>query len=201
MFYPEGQQDQSALGTKIKQLNPDAFTAIAGGPVGDGLAFKAAYQAGYRGQFFTNNSAPYMTLVSVIPAEAMEGFINMAWPVEFDDPPTEQSKTFKADYIAKYGKWDAPDIQNIANYTLLKTALQKAGTTDVDKLAEVIGNGLEYEGPTGQGKMVNRPDLGQNKTKDSICTYYFKKIVNGKPTILYHLTFDEALNYLRAAYK
>ena len=200
IYYPPDQQDQSALGTKVKTLNPGAFTALAGGPIGDGLCFKAAYQAGYRGQFFASNAAPLLSLEQVIPIEALEGFINMAWPVEFDDPPTEQAKVFKAAYIAKYGKWDGPDIIDTANYALLRTALQKAGSTDVDKVAAAISNGLEYEGPTGKGKMIDRPDLGQTRTVDSICSYYFKKIENGKPVNIYNVSLDEALGYFRQAF-
>jgi branched-chain amino acid transport system substrate-binding protein len=200
IYYPEGQQDQSALGTKIKTLNPKAFTALAGGPIGDGLCFKAAYQAGYRGQFFASNAAPFLSLSQVIPVEALEGFINMAWPVEFDDPPTDQAKVFKQAYIAKYGKWDGPDIMDTANYALFRAAVQKAGSLDVDKVAAVISSGLEYEGPTGKGKMVDRPDLGQKRTVDSICSYYFKKIVNGKVTQTYNIGFDEGLKYFRMGF-
>jgi branched-chain amino acid transport system substrate-binding protein len=200
IFYPQNQQDQSALGTKVKTTNPDAFTALAGGPVGDGLCYKAAYQAGYRGTFFASNAAPLLSLSQVIPVEALEGFINMAWPVEFDTPPTQMSKDFKAAYIAKYGKWDGPDIMDTANYALLRTALQAAGSLDVDKVAGVISNGLKYEGPTGVGQMISRPDLGQTRTTDSISSYYFKVIKGGQASQLTQVSLEDALKYFRLAW-
>ena len=201
MFYPETQQDQSALGTKIKTMNPDGFMAIAGGPIMDGLCYKAAYQAGYRGQFFANHSAPFQALAQVIPAEALEGFINMAWAVEFDNPPTEKARIFKEAWIKKYGKWDAPDIHNAANYACIRAALEKAGSLDVDKVADAISSGLEYEGPTAKFKMIDRPDLGNKRTVDSIASYYFKEVKGGKPVQIYHVSFDEALGYFRQVFK
>lgn len=201
VFYPESQQDQSALGTKIKIMNPDGFMAIAGGPVNDGLCYKAAYQAGYRGQFFANHAAPFQALAQVIPAEALEGFINMAWAVEFDNPPTEQARAFKKAWIEKYGKWDAPDIHNTANYACIRAALEKAGSLDVDKVADAISSGLKFEGPTAKFEMIDRPDLGNNRTVDSIASYYFKEVKGGKPVEIYNVSFDEALTYFREAFK
>jgi len=200
VYYPSTQQDQSALGTKVKQANPDAFTALAGGPVTDGLCFKAVAQAGYKGMLFATNSAPFLSLSQVIPIDALEGFINMAWPVEFDDPPTQMAKDFKAAYIAKYGKWDGPDIMDTANYALLRAALQAANSTDPDKIAAVISNGLKYEGPTGVGQMISRPDLGQTRTTDSISSYYFKQIKGGKVTQLTQVSLEDALKYFRLAW-
>lgn len=201
LYYPQGQQDLSALGTKVKTMNPDAFLATSGGPIGDGLCFRAVYQAGYRGQLFAFNPAPLMALSKVIPAEALEGFINMAWPMEFENPPTEQARAVKAAWIEKYGKWEGPEFIATANYACIRAALKKAGTTDVDKVAEVIASGLEYEGPTGRYRMIDRPDIGNSRTVDSICEYYFKRVEGGKPVQIHHVTFDEALGYFRNAFK
>ena len=201
VFYPQNQQDQSALGTKIKVMNPDAFMAIAGGPIMDGLCYRAAYQAGYRGQLFASHSAPGASLAKVIPEEILEGFINMAWAVEFDDPPTDQAKAVKEAWIKKYGKWDDPDLNNTSNYACIRAAVKKAGSIDVDKVADVISHGLEFEGPTTKYKMIDRPDIGNKRTVDAIAAYYFKRIEGGKPVMIHEVTFDEALGYFRKAFK
>ena len=201
IYYPKDQQDLSALGTKVKTMNPDAFLATAGGPILDGLCFRAVHQAGYKGQLFAFNPAPFLALSNVIPAEALEGFINMAWPLEFDDPPTEQAKAVKAAWIKKFGKWEGPEFIATANYACIRAALGKAGTTDVDRVAAVIASGLEYEGPTGKYRMIDRPDIGNKRTVDSICEYYFKRVEGGKPVQVHHVTFDEALGYFRNAFK
>jgi ABC-type branched-subunit amino acid transport system substrate-binding protein len=201
VFYPQNQQDQSALGTRIKTMNPDGFMAIAGGPIMDGLCYRAAYQAGYRGQLFASHSAPAQSLAKVIPAEILEGFINMAWAVEFDNPLTDQAKAVKEAWIEKHGKWDDPDFLNTANYACIRAAVKKAGSIDVDKVADVISHGLEYEGPTTKYRMIDRPDLGNKRTVDAIAGYYFKRIEGGKPVKIHEVTFDEALGYFRKAFK
>jgi branched-chain amino acid transport system substrate-binding protein len=84
MFYPASASDLSALGTKIKSLNPDVFMPIGGGPVSDALALKAVYEAGYKGQMFGGTTQPAGTLATIVPIPGLEGMICAAWPVEFD---------------------------------------------------------------------------------------------------------------------
>jgi len=200
MFYPSSASDLSSLGTKVVSLNPASFSAVGGGPITDALALKAVYQAGYRGQLFANSTAPALTLANLLPAEALEGFINAAWPVEFDPPLSQIGIDFKKAWIAKYGKWEGPEVQAVGYYSCLKTAMQKAGSTDVDKVKAVLDNGMEYEAPTGMGKMISRPDLGNNRTVDSICAYCMKEIKSGKPTLLSTISIDEGTTYFHQAY-
>lgn len=201
IFYPAQQQDLSALGTKVKVMNPDVFIALAGGPIGDGLAYKAVWQSGYKGKLYASTTQPLLTLTQVLPLEALEGFINGAWPVEFDPALTDQAKEFKAAYIAKHGKWNGPEITCTSTYACLRAALAKAGSLDVDKVAQVIGSGLEYEGPTGKAVMVSRPDQGNNRTVDSVVGYYIKEIVDGKPKLIGSIELDEAVRYFKQIYK
>ena len=86
------------------------------------------------------------------------------------------AKNFKTSWIAKYGKWEDPEVQYTSLYSCLRAALQQAGSLDTDKVADVIGNGLKYEGPTGAAQMISRPDMGNNRTVDSVTTLYFKQI-------------------------
>jgi branched-chain amino acid transport system substrate-binding protein len=189
IFYPATATDLSAVATKIKTLNPGGVIAAGGS---DALVYKSVYEAGYRGQLCANSTMPASTLMAVVPPEDVEGFINEAWPVEFDTPPTQAAKDFKAAYIAKYGKWESPEIVNTALWSCLRAALQQAGNLDADKVATVIGNGLKYEGPTGPAIMVSRPDMGNNRTVDSIVGLFMKQIEGGKVKLLDTVTLDEA---------
>jgi branched-chain amino acid transport system substrate-binding protein len=194
IFYPSSSTDLSALGTKVKTLNPDMFSAEGGGPATDGLAIKSVYQAGWRGLFIGGNTGTAQNMLQVVPVEALEGSINGAWPVEFDPALTPVAKQFKDAYTAKYGKWDGPEVQFTMNYSCLIAALQKAGSIDTDKVAEVIGNGLKFEGPTGTSLMVARPDKNNTRTIDSVCGYSIKKISQGKPVLISTITTDEAVS-------
>jgi len=195
LYYPDTSTDLSAIGTKVKNDNPDAFMA-AGGSGTDPLAFQAVVQAGYKGQLFSTTTITLATLESAVPAAALEGFIGGAWPVEFDPATTQVAKDFKAAYIAKYGKWDGPEIQLTGAYSALVAALEKAGTLDTTKVADILGSGLQFEGPTGKAQMVDRPDLGISRTVDSVSEFCIKKIVNGQPSLLHTVTVPEGISYL-----
>jgi ABC-type branched-subunit amino acid transport system substrate-binding protein len=193
VFYPTTSQDLSSLGTKVRMENPDYFWASAGGPVNDALAIKAVSQAGYKGQIVAATAGTAESLMSVVPPEALEGYIASAWPTEFEPAITEQAKAFKAAYIAKFGKWDGPEIQDTACYASLRSAMQQANSLDSEKVAAAFSNGLKFEGPTGIGAMVPRPDQGNTRTIDSVETYYVKQVVNGKPKLIGTLNIDDAI--------
>jgi len=199
IFYPSNATDLSSLGSKVNSLNPGAFMAVAGG-ASDALALKAVYGTGYRGQLFATSTAPGLSLSQTIPAEALEGFINGAWAVELDPAQTQAAQVFKDAWIAKYSKWEGVEAQSTSQYTCLKTGLQQAGSLDPDKVAVSISNGMKYESPTGNGQMISRPDVGNNRTVDSIATFYIKQIQGGKPVLVATISQDEALGYFRAIY-
>jgi len=192
IFYPPSAQDLSSLGTKVKSLNPSAFGAAGGGTMGDGLAIKAVYTAGYRGQIFCGGTATIANLMTIVPEEAIEGFMGGAWPIEFDPAATQMAADFKAAWIEKHGKWEGPEVQGVGQYAALKHALQEAGNLDTDKVAAVVFNGMKYESPTGLGMMISRPDLGNDRTVDSICTTYIKQVKNGQLVVLDTFSMDDA---------
>jgi hypothetical protein len=122
-----------------------------------------------------------------------------AWPVEFDSPLTPVAKSFKDAWIAKYGKWEGPEIQGVGQFTILTEALKQAGSLDTDKVSAVISNGLKFEGPNGLAMMIDRPDMGNSRTIDSVNTVYMKEIKKGQPSLLATISLDEALTYFRKA--
>jgi branched-chain amino acid transport system substrate-binding protein len=196
--YPSQSTDLSAIGTQVKADNPSAFMAC-GNSATDALVYQAVVQAGYKGLLFSTTTVTYETLKTAVPAAALEGFIGGAWPVEFDPAATDVAKEFKAKWIEMYGKWDGPEIQLTAAYAALRAALEKAGSLDVDAVANVLASGLTFEGPTGKGKMIPRNDLGISRAVDNISEFCVKKIVDGKPTMLHYITLDEGKGYLNPA--
>jgi branched-chain amino acid transport system substrate-binding protein len=200
IFYPTDAQDLSSLGTKIAATNPSAFAAAAGGTTANALVYKAVYSSGYRGQLIGPGVESLDSLTQVVPAECLEGLICGAWPVEFENPPIQAAKEYKDAYVALYGKWDSPGVQGTGDYAAFRAAFQKAGSTDVDKVAAVIFNGMKYESPSGSAVMISRPDLGNNRTVDSICTAYIKQIKNGSISVLSTISQEEALKIFQTAY-
>ncbi len=199
IFYPPGQTDLSVVGTRVKNLNPDAFSPTGGGVAGDSLCFKAAWQAGYKGQLFSFVSLTVGAVSAVIPVEAIEGWIAGETAPELASPPPA-AKEFKDAYIAKYGKWDSPMMTFMNTFYILLAGLQQAQSLDTDKVASVIGSGMKYEGVNGNGMMVARPDAGNTRTVDTVVPVYMKKVEKGKPKVIGHLSLDEAYQYNKAFY-
>ena len=83
----------------------------------------------------------------------------------------------------------------MAHFDAIITAIQKAGTLDTDKVADVIASGLEFDSPYGHARMIARPDLGNSRTVDSVTGQFIKKIVNGKAQLLEEVSMDDALKY------
>jgi branched-chain amino acid transport system substrate-binding protein len=199
IFYPPGTQDLSAVATKVRAVNPSTFSALAMDPVVDGLLYKAVWEAGWRGQTFSSSGEPVMLMATTCPMEALEGWLSSGWPQEFDPPATQAAKDYVAAWTAKYGKWEGQDGLT-SLYACLKTALQKAGSLDTDKVGAVVYNGLKYEAYCGSFQMISRPDLGNNRTVDSVNATYIKQVKGGKVTLLATISIDEAINYFRMAH-
>jgi branched-chain amino acid transport system substrate-binding protein len=200
IFYPAGTADFSSVATKIMSYNPTLFTCIGGNEGESGRAFTALRQSGSKAMFLWPPASPLQTLKDVLSPEALEGFVAGATPSEFDIPLSEGGKAFKDAWIAKYGSWTAPDMTDSTLYPCLRTALQKAGSIDVDKVAEVLNNGMEFDSPQGPMKMMSRLDVGNSKTVDSVGTNYIKKIVSGKATVLGTISPDETMGYYQKAH-
>jgi len=194
-YYPATATDLSSLGTKIPLLNPDLFTTVGG----TFQPFAAAWQAGYRGQFFNPSPATTANYLAQLTADEVEGLIGGSSPTEFDPGLDQVAQDFKTAWIAKYGKWEGPEISNLSNFNCLVTALQKAGSLDPDAVADVISNGLKFETPNGSAMMISRPDLGNNRTVDCVIATYMKKIVGGKSELIATIPVEEGLGYFHQA--
>jgi hypothetical protein len=182
IYFPASQEDLSSIGTKVVSLNPALFSGMAGGAVAD------------------ISPISNLSLKESLSPQALEGFTCQASPCDFDPPLTQASIDFKAAWIAKYGKWEGLDLVFAQNYEGLKAALIQAGSIDTDKVAAVFSNGLKFDSLSGPMQMISRPDLGNDRTIDSLGTYYVKTIHNGNAELVGTINPDEALGYLRLAF-
>jgi branched-chain amino acid transport system substrate-binding protein len=191
-FFPASQTDLSSLGSKIKVSNPDVIIT------GDMPTIKPLRQAGWTGQFFIMLAYSQEQLLSYASAEFLEGYIGVSQPTEFDPPLTNMAGDFKKAYIAKYGKWESLDMAGMSLLDSLISAIPKAGTTtDTDKVAAVLSNGMTWEGVNGNFKMTPRPDFGNTRTVDSVCTFYMKQIKSGKAVLLDTVNIETAEKYFQ----
>ena len=165
----------------------------------DAIAMGAIYKAGYKGQFFLASDNSLESWLQFVSPDVLEGFITGMYLTEADPALSPTAKHFKELWIAKYGQWNSPTIVSTGMYPPLIAALKKAGTLDTTKVSDTLASGLEFSSPTGDGKMISRPDLGNNRTVDSIATYYMKQIVGGKNKIIATISTDEALELFRTA--
>ncbi len=168
VYYPTTATDLSAVGTRIKTLNPDFVSPHGGGPQKDSLALKAAYDAGWRGQPIGPATIPGQTMIGIAGAAPVEGMVSIGWPAEFEPAPYPLAAQFKADYKAKFGKWDDPEVVGVPPWYALKAALQKAGAPDPEKVKAVLDNGLKFESIHGLGQMIPRQDKGISRTVDMV---------------------------------
>jgi ABC-type branched-subunit amino acid transport system substrate-binding protein len=188
-FYMLGNPDMSALGTKVKTVNPDVVCLFEMSPL------RAIREAGWAGQFFSVATNSIEAILATASAADIEGFIGTAYPTEFDPPLTQAAADFKDAYTTLFGKWDNPAPSDTALYSAIIAALEQAQSTDPDKVADVLAAGLQWESPCGPLRMVARPDMGNTRTVDSINTIYMKQVVGGKVTLLDTVDLDTAATY------
>ena len=194
LFYPPESTDMSVVGTKVKTLNPDAFTATGGGIQGDALCYKAAWQAGYKGTIWSFVNLAEDMFAKIIPVESFEGLISGQYAFEAESPPPV-AKEFREAWIAKYGKWESPAVSFTDAIHIMMAGITQAKSLDTDKVAEVMSKGMRFEGINGSGKMISRPDVGNPKTVDVLYAQIIKQSVKGKPKVLVNLTPDDAYEF------
>ena len=199
-FYKPDTTDFSAIATKVKRANPDMFTFAAGGPVQDSLLMKSVRESGYKGIIFSQISISVLNIAKVISLDKVEGVINGIVGYHLEDIPSPHGRLFKEAYTKKYGKWDEPEGPHVHTARVLLAGLEQAGSTDPDKVAETLSSGIKFMALGGHAVMVARPDLGINRTVDTLRQSYMKKIEGGKGRLIDTITIEEGLKYNKRFY-
>jgi len=194
IIYPPTQKDFSAIGTMIKNLNPDMFQPLVGGAPRDVGIMKSAYQAGYRGQFFCPHGLTAGNMLQFASSEVVEGLLGGMWDVELEDPPPI-AKAYKDLYIAKNGKWTDPDILFLANWYLMMAGIQKAQSLDPERIKTVMDKGIRFTSSGGEAMLVSRPDEGNARACDVIAAINVKRLEGGKAKKIAYIGTEEAYEF------
>jgi branched-chain amino acid transport system substrate-binding protein len=203
IYYPPTSTDLSAIGTQIKQLNPDILDVHGGGPPMDATIMKAAFQSGWHGTVLASATAPGSVMMGIAGPDAAEGMIGIAWPFEsFLDPPaTDMAKKFKADFIAKYGKFEDTEPVIAYIYYNLIDAIKKADSIDKNKVKAAFDAGFSGECPLGNYQRVPRPLENNMRMVDMTGgNLVTKQIKNGKVVSTGFLTLEDSVRYYNAVY-
>jgi branched-chain amino acid transport system substrate-binding protein len=182
-FYPAGTQDFSAIATKLVSKSPDAFSTQGGGPVSDSLLFKSLRTAGWQGQLFNTVPLSPPQIAKVISLNDVQGLVGAVAAIDTDSPPPV-AQQLKDAYVAKYGEWTNPDVGFISTFYCLMAALEQSGSIDPAKVAEKIAAGMTFETANGPAKMINRPDLSNDRTIDCVYETRVGQISGDKSTVL-----------------
>jgi ABC-type branched-subunit amino acid transport system substrate-binding protein len=181
-FYPASTQDFSALATKIAKVNADCFTTQGGGPVSDSSIFKSLRGAGYNGQYFNTVPLSPPQIAKVISLDYVQNMVGAVSAIDLDAPPAV-AQQLKDLYTQMYGKWDNPDASFTMAFYLLEAGIRKAQSLDSQAVADAIGSGLEFDSADGHGKMISRPDLGNDRTVDCVYETTISKIQGDKAVV------------------
>jgi len=153
-----GESDYSAVISQLKELKPDVwfFTAYYAEAA---LLLKQAREAGLTTIFVGNNSVPTPEFEKIAGVDAIKGSIHLNEPMpQFLDFP--ESHEFLNAYRAKYNElpgsiWAvyAADALNA-----LAAAIEKAGSTDPDQVANAMRTMTDARGITGPLLFTERGD-------------------------------------------
>ncbi len=153
-----GQSDYSAAITKLKEINPDCwfFTAYYNEAA---LLIKQAREMGFSVTFVGNNSVPTPEFEKIAGVDAIKGTYMLNEPMpQFLSYP--ESTEFMSAYKAKFNEMPGSIWAVYAADALnaLCAAIDKAGSTDPDKVAQTMRTMTDAKGITGPLKFTDRGD-------------------------------------------
>ena len=181
--------------------NPDVYCTCAGGPVQDALSIQAMSDAGFEGQVFLYVALSVDQMEAVLgDLSAIEGMIAVAVATELDTPSAVAQELIDAYTAAQGGFFPPPVILHVNNFYCLMEALNEAQSLDVDDVAAVIGDGLEFDSPQAPAVMISRPDFGNDRTVDALFEAYMIQVVGGEPELIHTISLAEALEKVQMTF-
>lgn len=153
-----GESDYSAVVSQIKEINPDVWFFTAYYPEA-ALLLKQAREAGYTGLFVGNNSVPTPEFEKIAGVDAIKGSIHLNEPMpKFLNYP--ESIEFMDAYKAKYNELPGSiwSVYAADGLNALVAAINKAGSTDPDAVAQAMRTMTDAKGITGPLMFTERGD-------------------------------------------
>ncbi|WP_336775691.1 urea ABC transporter substrate-binding protein [Paenibacillus sp. MMO-58] len=152
-YTPLGHTDYSTIISKIKEAKPDVVFNTLNGDSNVAF-FKQLKDAGITAKDITTLSVSVAEEeIRGIGADVLQGHL-AAWNY-YETTDTPANKTFVENYKKKYGEDRVTADPIEAGYTavyLWKAAVEKAGSTDVDKV-KAAAKDLEWDAPEGKVKI------------------------------------------------
>lgn len=153
-----GESDYSAAVSQIKSLNPDVwfYTAYYAEAA---LLLKQAREAGVTSIFVGNNSVPTPEFEKIAGANIIKGSIHLNEPMP-QFLSYAESKEFLDAYKAKYNELPGSiwAVYAADGLNALVAAINKAGSTDPDKVAAAMRSMSDANGITGPLMFTERGD-------------------------------------------
>ncbi|MEJ2154592.1 MAG: branched-chain amino acid ABC transporter substrate-binding protein [Desulfobacteraceae bacterium] len=163
----QGDKDYSAVLTKVKQANPDAFyMSLQNSATGSLMAIQAK-RFGLKAKLVTQDAIYHPQFLTIAKDAAEGAYLTFG----FTDKNTDSYKKYLKAYEAKHGKPGSySGYAYDAAYVLL-TAIKKAGSTDPAKIkAEIMK--MDMQGATKRIKFKANGDSGSD--------YVIWKVENGE---------------------
>jgi len=153
-----GESDYSAVVSQIKELNPDVWFFTAYYPEA-ALLLKQAREAGVTSTFVGNNAVPNPEFEKIAGVDVIKGTIHLNEPMP-QFLSFGESKEFLDAYKAKYNEMPGSIWAVYAGDALnaLAAAINKAGSTDPDKVASALRTMTDANGITGPLLFTERGD-------------------------------------------
>lgn len=148
-----GDKDFTAVLTKLKKINPDVIYMAVYQPEGS-LMVRQVQMLGIKSKLVTEDAVYHPKFLEV-GGKATEGvYLTFA-----KAPETQERKDFEKTYKAM---WKADTIGSYGYYAydaamVFLKAIKKAGTTDTDKVVDVLRGG-SWDGVTGNIKFDSKGD-------------------------------------------
>jgi branched-chain amino acid transport system substrate-binding protein len=154
----KGEQDTSALVTRLKAKNPDLVFWTAYFADG-GLLIKQLRQSGYEGKIMVGDGSCSPQLIQ-IGGTATEGVQVLSSPIaEYLPAAKEFSEKYKEKYNADPGPYAALAYDGMG---LLADAMSRAGSTDFDAVVQALKDTDNYEGVAGTTSFAENHTLAKS---------------------------------------
>ncbi|HET7627993.1 MAG TPA: ABC transporter substrate-binding protein [Bacillales bacterium] len=177
-YYKPGLTDATAISTKILNADPDLI--YAAGALSDlSLIMKTLRGMGYKGTFLGSGAGYVLSQFNEATGDAGNGsFATAGWNWDF---PYPGAKEFNQKYVEKYKEPFAPQEagEDYAMVYALKAALEKAGTTDHEKVRDALSQVSIDSIMTGGH--VSFDETGMNKDVEPVLIEW----IDGKPRTIY----------------
>jgi len=184
VFFDPSASDFGPIATKIMALNPQMVDMNFSSNIVQ--LYSALYDAGYKGRLlpsFADEALVANIVTKTGPAFAEGGECVSQDPRGYQKDP--EMVAFMDAYTKEYGNFRTEGCMSVQSWFLLRDAINRAGSVDVEAVNNALGSSKSYvRTMTGYVELFARPDKDNLRTCHSNAADLVARIVNGKLTIV-----------------